>query len=62
MTRRKLLTPEQIRAIRSEYRPGVRGKGYLSLSRKYKVGESCIRDCVNFYTAYGAKINNEKTT
>lgn len=56
MTRRKLLTPDQMRAIRSEHRPGVRGFGYLSLARKYGVGESCIRDCINFYTAYSLKL------
>ena len=58
MTRRKVLTADKIRSIRSEYRPGVRGFGYLSLARKYGVGESCIRDCVNYYTQYGAKINH----
>jgi len=58
MTRRKILNDAQIIAIRQEYQPGLRGFGYLSLAKKYGVGESCIRDCVNYYTQYGAKINH----
>jgi len=55
MTRRKSLTLDQIRAIRQEYKPGKRGFGYASLARKYGVGESTIRDHVNFYVGYSLK-------
>lgn len=48
MTRRRVLTNEQVREIRALHRPGVRGFGYLSLARRYKVGESTIRDVITY--------------
>lgn len=52
MTRRRVLTDAQVREIRTLYQPGVRGFGYLALARKYKVGESTIRDILTCRTAY----------
>lgn len=48
MTRRRVLTPEQIKAIRAEY-VAYTG-GYAILARKYGVGVSTIRDCVKRVT------------
>lgn len=50
MTRRRVLSKDQVRAIRSEYKANQRGGGYRELSKKYGVGESTIRDCVKFWT------------
>lgn len=49
MTRRRVLTGDQVRAIRLEYLAYARG-GYRALAEKYGVGESTIRDCVKFWT------------
>lgn len=48
MTRRKVLTDEQVKEIRAEYFAYVRG--YHVLSKKYGVGESTIRDIITFRT------------
>lgn len=50
MTRKRVLTTEQVRAIRSSYKVGVKGCGYLETARKHGVPESTVRDCVNFTT------------
>ena len=50
MTRKRVLTTEQVRAIRSSYKQGVKGCGYLATARKHGVPESTVRDCVNFTT------------
>lgn len=52
MTRRRVLTDEQVRAIRAEHRPGVRGAGYESLARRFGVGVSTIRDILTFRSDY----------
>lgn len=44
------LTDDQVRAIRAEHVPRKHGKGYGALAKKYQVGESTIRDIVNYYT------------
>lgn len=49
MSRRRVLTDEQVRAIRAEYMAYQRG-GYRALAEKFGVGESTIRDCVKFWT------------
>lgn len=49
MSRRLVLTKEQVKAIRAEYRPGVPGCGYLALARKYGIGASTVRDLVKYY-------------
>jgi hypothetical protein len=49
MTRARVLTREQIKAIRAEYVAHV--VSYATLARKYGVGESTIRDCVKMVTA-----------
>ncbi|MFZ6773054.1 hypothetical protein ACO0LB_10110 [Undibacterium sp. SXout7W] len=52
MTRRKVLTKDQVKQIRSEH-SNKRGYGYKSLSEKYGVGLSTIRDVVKYYTYAG---------
>lgn len=48
MTRRAILTSDEVRLIRAEYFPYVRG--YHVLAKKYGVAESTIRDIVTFRT------------
>jgi len=55
MTRKKVLTREQVRAIRADYKQGVKGCGYLETARKHGVPESTVRDCVNYYTYTSVK-------
>ena len=50
MTRKRVLTVEQVRALRRDYKQGVKGCGYFAIARKHKVPESTVRDCVNYYT------------
>ncbi len=50
MTRRRVLTPDQVRAIRSQHREWVRGCGYESLAKKFGVGISTIRDVCTYRT------------
>lgn len=52
MTRRRVLTTEQVRAIRAAHKPGIRGSGYESLARKFGVAVSTVRDVVTYRT-YG---------
>lgn len=52
MTRKRILTPEQVYALRAAYKPGVRGAGYESLAQKFSVGVSTVRDVVTYRT-YG---------
>lgn len=47
MSRRSVLTIAQAEAIRAEYKPG-KGHGYAALARKYGVGESTIRDVIQY--------------
>ena len=55
MTRRKVLTNEQVRAIRAQYKPNRVGHGYGAIARKFNVGESTVRDCVKFWTYAGVR-------
>lgn len=55
MTRRKVLTNEQVRAIRAQYKPNTHGCGCRAIARKFNVGESTIRDCVKFWTYAGVR-------
>jgi hypothetical protein len=48
MTRKRVLTIAQVREIRAKYMAHV--VGYGKLAKEYGVGESTIRDCVNFVT------------
>jgi hypothetical protein len=50
VTRRKVLTNEQVREIRALHLPHVPGRGYGALAKKYGVGESTIRDLVKLIT------------
>lgn len=52
MTRRRVLTDQQVRDIRALHQPGVRGAGYESLARQYGVGVSTVRDILTYRTAY----------
>lgn len=44
------LTDAQVREMRKDYRPYVRGYGWLA--RKYRCGESTARDIVRYYTRW----------
>lgn len=55
MTRRKVLTVEQVRMIRGQYKPNMRGRGYSAIAKKFGVGESTIRDCVKYWTYAGVR-------
>lgn len=48
MTRRRVLTNDQVREIRALHRPGVRGFGYAALARRFGVGASTIRDLLTY--------------
>lgn len=52
------LSDAQVKAMRAEYEPGKRGKGYLSLARKYGCGESTARDICTNATRYSALLDN----
>lgn len=52
MTRKRILTTEQVHALRAAHKPGVRGAGYESLARKFGVAVSTVRDVVTYRT-YG---------
>lgn len=52
MTRRRVLTDDQVRQVRAEHKPGVRGAGYESLARRFGVGVSTIRDALTGRTLY----------
>lgn len=46
------LTKQQVRDIRAQHQPGVRGAGYESLAHQYGVGVSTVRDILTYRTAY----------
>lgn len=46
MTRKRVLTNEQRKAIRAEHMAYIRGRGYGAIAKKYGVGNSTIRDVV----------------
>ena len=50
MSRRKVLTDDQVREIRKEHLGYIRGRGYGALAIKYGVGESTIRDIITYRT------------
>ena len=52
MTRKRILTPAQVHALRAAHKPGVRGAGYESLARQFGVAVSTVRDVVTYRT-YG---------
>lgn len=53
MTRRKILTVDQVRQIRALH---LQGKvGYETLAKKFGVGASTIRDCVKYWTYAGVR-------
>ena len=54
MTRRQALTAAQVTEIRAMYQ---RGKvGYETIARKFGVGASTVRDIIQRYTQYSARI------
>lgn len=55
MTRKKVLTTDQVKEIRAKYFAYIVGRGYRALAREYGVGESTIRDCVKFWTYTGVR-------
>lgn len=58
MTRRRVLTDQQVRDIRAQHQPGVRGAGYESLARQYGVGVSTVRDILTYRTVYAMEANH----
>lgn len=56
MTRRRVLTDDQVRAIREAHKPGVRGAGYESLARQFGVAVSTVRDALTGRSAYVAGV------
>lgn len=57
MTRRRVLTDQQVRDIRALHQPGVRGAGYESLARRYGVGVSTVRDILTRRAAYSMEVH-----
>ncbi|MBX9901449.1 MAG: hypothetical protein K2Y28_11765 [Burkholderiaceae bacterium] len=53
MTRRKILTADQVRQIRQIHVPGK--VGYETLAKKFGVGASTVRDCVKYWTYAGVR-------
>ncbi len=58
MTRRRKLTPAQVLEIRAQYLAYVRGYGMLA--KIYQVGESTIRDVVQYVTYINVRPSNTK--
>ena len=50
MSRRKVLTDEQVRDIRKEHLAYISGRGYGAIAKRYGVGESTIRDIITYRT------------
>jgi Mor family transcriptional regulator len=48
MSRRKVLSDDQVREIRKEHMAYIRGRGYRKLAEKYGCGQSTIRDIITF--------------
>lgn len=59
MSRRRILTDDQVRQLRAEHKPGVRGAGYESLARRLGVGVSTVRDALTGRTRYVAGVGVE---
>jgi len=51
---RAKLSDAAVRAIRAEYRKGVKGMGYSSLARRYGVAWATVRDVVTWRTRASA--------
>jgi len=58
MTRRRVLSDAQVRAIRAAHRAGVRGAGYQSLARRFGLAESTVRDALTGRSAYVAGVRD----
>ena len=54
-----MLLPEQVKAIRSEYKKGVNGCGYLTLAKKYNVAFNTIVCIVKHKTWKDIEDDNE---
>lgn len=54
MSRRQALNATQIIALRAAYVPGV--VGYETLAKMTGIPASTIRDCLQYRTAYSARI------
>ena len=50
MTRKKVVTDDQVRAIRNEHMAYIIGRGYKALAKKYNCAESTIRDIVKCHS------------
>lgn len=58
MTRKRVLTNDQVREIRALYVPGQYGAGYQALARRFGVGASTIRDVLTGRAAYAAGVRH----
>jgi len=54
MTRRRSLTPDKIKLIRSMHKPGK--IGYETISKQTGIPVSTIRDCLLGYSQYTARV------
>jgi len=54
MTRRRSLTPEQIRQAKALHRPGI--FGYERIGKKMGIPASTIRDCIINRSAYALRV------
>lgn len=55
MTRKRVLTADQVKEIRKKYMAYIVGRGYGALAKEYGVGESTIRDCIKYWTYTGVR-------
>ena len=55
MTRKKVLSPAQVKEARQLHMPHVRGHGYKAIADKFGVGASTVRDAIKFHTYAGIR-------
>ena len=58
MTRKRVLTNDQVREIRALHVPGQYGAGYQVLARRFGVGISTIRDILTGRAAYATGVRD----
>jgi|GEM_PF-1817000 len=61
MTRRRKLTDDQVRQIRSTHATYKHGRGYGALAQEYGVAPSTIRDVVQYATYINVKSSTTKS-
>jgi predicted DNA binding protein len=58
VTRKRVLTDEQVRQLRAQHKPGVRGAGYRELARRLGLAESTVRDALTGRTQYAVGVRH----